>query len=429
MFVNKNKLFVSRNFDVFIFGILFAFVLLPRLQFISSWIVEYKIREFLYILLYFRIITFYKIRLTKNLIVVFIFLFYSIFVGFYTFFLYGSNFAYYGFIRFVGVSLLAPLAATILQDLKQVKYFIGIWLSVVVIVAFSALYQFYGGNLSFLQLPYYVAARGSLLRYNTIFGEPNIGGMASIILYIYSIIYVSIWPLKIVLLLASIILLFLSLSKAALGGYILATFLLIFCNSKFLFNIKKKKKPQLLMILPYVVMIIIVFVIVINLGIDFNKYISTSFLAFYGIGENPGAYDDLIYRLITKFNSGIKLALRESSGFYVLNFFVGSSFGIVGSAAQTIREGINVILPHNSFIEIYLAGGMIMILIFITILSLTYKQLKLKSKNIFYQPVLLSFIIIVILMFTYPIIYEPVMGSFFWLIVGISCNYRLNRVK
>jgi len=426
VFVNNKKLSILKNFDVFVFGILFVFVLVPRLQYISSWIVEYKIRELLYIILYFRIFTFYKIHLSKNLIAVFVFLFYSLFIGFHTFFLYGSNLAYYGFIRFVNVALLAPLAATILQDLKQVRYFISIWLSVVVIIAFSALYQFFGGDLTFLQLPYYVASRGALLRYRTIFGEPNIGGMASIILYIYGIIYISVWPVKIVLLLASIILLFLSLSKAAVGGYTLATFLLIFCNSKFLFNIKKR--PQLLTILRYVVMIIIVFIIVINLGIDFNKYISTSFLTFYGIVENQGVYKDLIYRLITLPYNGVKLALRESS-FYVLNFFVGSSFGIAGSAARTIKGDINTILPHNSFIEIYLTGGMIMILIFITILSLTYKQLKLKSKNIFYQPVLLSFIIIVILMFTYPIIYEPVMGSFFWMIVGISCNYRLNRVK
>jgi hypothetical protein len=426
MLINKNKLLISRNFDVFVFGILFAFVLLPQLQFIANWIVKFKIREVLYILLYFRIITFYKIHLTKNLIAVFIFLIYSIFIGFHTFFLYGSDLAYYGFIRFVNVALLAPLAATILQDLKQVKYFINIWLIVIVIAAFSALYQFFGEDISFLQFPYYMASRGGLIRYRTILGEPNIGGMASVIVYIYSILFVSIWPLKFVFLLASIILLFLSLSKAALGGYILATFLLIFCNSKFLFNSKKKINSQVVLILSYVLIIIIVFIVMANIEIDFKKYATTSFLSFFNRAENPGAYKDIINRLITLPYNGVKLALRES-GFYVLNFLAGSSFSIAGSAAKTIR-GELVILPHNSFLEIYLVGGMIMISIFITILILTYKKLKLKSKNVFYQPILLSFIIIILLMFTYPIIYEPVMGSFFWLIVGISCNYRLNRM-
>jgi len=426
MLVNRNKLFISRNFDIFVFSILFVFILLPRLQFTASWIVRFKIRELLYIALYFRMIIFYKIHLTKNLIAVFIFLFYSIFIGFHTFFLYGSDLAIQGFLRFINVALLAPLAATIFQDLKDVKYFINIWLSVVVIGAFSALYRFFGGDLSFLQLPHYISLRGSLVRFHTILGEPNIGGMAAVIVYIYSILHVSIWPLKFILLLTSIILLYLSLSKAALGGFILATILLVFCYSKFLFNTKRKINPQLRKILLYIVMVIIVLVIMANIGIDFKKYISTSFLAFHGTDENPGAYEDIIYRSIIKPYSGVKLALKESD-FYVLNFLMGSSFGIAGSAARTIR-GELAILPHNSFLEIYLVGGMIMILIFITILYLTYKKLNIKSKNIFYQPILLSFFIIVLLMFTYPIIYEPVIGSFFWLIVGISSNYRLNKI-
>ena len=426
MLVKKNKLFISRNFDVFVFSILFVFVLLPQLQFIANWIVRFKIRELLYFVLYFRMIIFYKIHLTKNLIAVFIFLFYSIFIGFHTFFLYGSDLAIQGFLRFINVALLAPLAATIFQDLKDVKYFINIWLSVIVIGAFSALYQFFGGDLSFLQLPHYISLRSGLIRFRTILGEPNIGGMAAVIVYIYSILSVSIWPLKFILLLTGIILLCLSLSKAALGSFVLATILLVFCYYKFLFNTKRKINPQLRKILLYIVMAIIVLVIMANIGIDFKKYISTSFLAFHGTDENPGAYKDIIYRLIIKPYSGVKLALKESD-FYVLNFLMGSSFGIAGSAARTIR-GEFAILPHNSFLEIYLVGGMIMILIFITILYLTYKKLKAKSKNIFYQPILLSFFIIVLLMFTYPIIYEPVMGSLFWLIVGISCNYRLNRM-
>ena len=426
MLANKNKLFISRNFDVFVFSILFVFVLLPQLQFIANWIVRFKIRELLYFVLYFRMIIFYKIHLTKNLIAVFIFLFYSIFIGFHTFFLYGSDLAIQGFLRFINVALLAPLAATIFQDLKDVKYFINIWLSVVVIGAFSALYQFFGGDLSFLQLPHYISLRSGLIRFRTILGEPNIGGMAAVIVYIYSILSVSIWPLKFILLLTSIILLCLSLSKAALGSFVLATILLVFCYYKFLFNTKRKINPQLRKILLYIVMAIIVLVIMANIGIDFKKYISTSFLAFHGTDENPGAYKDIIYRLIIKPYSGVKLALKESD-FYVLNFLMGSSFGIAGSAARTIR-GELAILPHNSFLEIYLVGGMIMILIFINILYLTYKKLKLKSKSIFYQPMLLSFFIIVLLMFTYPIIYEPVMGSFLWLIIGVSCNYRLNSL-
>lgn len=426
MLANKNKLFISRNFDVFVFSILFVFVLLPQLQFIANWIVRFKIRELLYFVLYFRMIIFYKIHLTKNLIAVFIFLFYSIFIGFHTFFLYGSDLAIQGFLRFINVALLAPLAATIFQDLKDVKYFINIWLSVVVIGAFSALYQFFGGDLSFLQLPHYISLRSGLIRFRTILGEPNIGGMAAVIVYIYSILSVSIWPLKFILLLTSIILLCLSLSKAALGSFVLATILLVFCYYKFLFNTKRKINPQSRKILLYIVMVIIVLVIMANIGIDFKKYISTSFLAFHGTDENPGAYKDIIYRLIIKPYSGVKLALKESD-FYVLNFLMGSSFGIAGSAARTIR-GELAILPHNSFLEIYLVGGMIMILIFINILYLTYKKLKLKSKSIFYQPMLLSFFIIVLLMFTYPIIYEPVMGSFLWLIIGVSCNYRLNSL-
>ena len=43
MLIEKNKLFISRKFDVFAFNILFLFVLLPRLQFIASWIDEFNL--------------------------------------------------------------------------------------------------------------------------------------------------------------------------------------------------------------------------------------------------------------------------------------------------------------------------------------------------------------------------------------------------
>jgi len=124
----NNKVSLWRRIDLILFAVLLIFVMLFRLQVVFSWIDKYNIRETLYVYLYLRLVFFYRIRLNKNLLWVYMFLLSSVFVGGYTYLLYGQEMAIKGFIRFVNVALLAPLSAVLFTSFKQIKVFFNIWI-------------------------------------------------------------------------------------------------------------------------------------------------------------------------------------------------------------------------------------------------------------------------------------------------------------
>ena len=125
-------------------------MLLFQLQEVAPWISKLMIREILYALLYMRIILFYRRHVTYNLVFIFLFLLYALFVGVHTAVLYGPALALKGLMRFLYAALLAPPAAILFTNLRQVKVFLKIWLAVFTLGFVSALYQFFGGDLSAL---------------------------------------------------------------------------------------------------------------------------------------------------------------------------------------------------------------------------------------------------------------------------------------
>jgi hypothetical protein len=424
---NKNIISISRFLDLIIFAVLFIFIILYQLQLIAPWISSLRVRELLYIYLYIRICFFYRITLNYSLFLIFLFLGYAVFVGINTYLFYGLEMAIEGFVRFINVALIAPLSSVLFTSVKQVKFFIYVWLVIVLLGAATAIYQLIGGELPWL-VQDYIAIRGDLVRFKTILGEPNVGGMASVFVYVFALLSIRYIWLKLLFLNIAFLLLILSISKAAITTFVLATVIIVSFKLRHGFQIKKKKKYYFSFIF---LIVLLIFILLKNTELiqSFGRYGTTVIVAFLGIGDNEGTdygvIADLLDRILGKTIEGVRLAM-EQSNFYLLDFLVGSSYGIAGTAAYNIR-GDAAMLPHNGFLEIYLVGGIFMLIIFILILFITTKNLWIffvKNYNFLFLSLFICFLLAIFLLPTYPIIYEPVIGALFWLIVGVAANWN-----
>jgi len=426
--------FVNR-LDIYLFYILFALILLYKGQLLSPlMMIGFKIRYILYIYLYLRIAIFYEWQLNTKKLLLLIFLSFTIFIAVHTYLLYGKDVAIAGFTRFINVALLAPLASVLFQNLKQFQRFINLWLFVIVMGGLTLIYQLLGGDLSWL-VESYIASRGILFRFNTLLGGPNTGGMASAITYIIALLIIRPLAVKIVLLAVALILLIFSLSKAAIAGWIIATTIIVYLKVTKRSNIFKLNRTKLQK-MPTIMIVSLFFILSITtysypIREYIIKYATMAVLAFTGgdTGEpnSQSVLEDLFMRMVSITQKGISLAMEQSS-FYPLNFLVGSSFGIAGSAAFQLKA--DVILPHNTFSEIYLVGGVLFLFIFWFILVKTWSRLWLLGNvNTYYKALLIVFLTIVAYMPSYPIIYEPILGSLFWLIVGLVANPNFSIKK
>ncbi|MEQ9483399.1 hypothetical protein [Coleofasciculus sp. F4-SAH-05] len=421
-----------RRLDLCIFFILFALILFYQLQLASPLMLFiFKARYALYAYLYLRIAIFYRLRLTQKQLLLFTFLLYAVFVTSHTYFLYGSQVALAGFTRFVNVALIAPIASILFKRINESKIFVYFWLLVVWLGSLTLVYQLLGGELSWLVRDY-IAIRGSLIRFKSLLGEPNIGGMASSIIYAFAILAIRSFAVQIALLVVALIFLVFSLSKAAMAGWIIATVIILLLKltkKKYTLKLKKNIINKYTIILIFF-LLLFVFSVTYPSAVQeyFVKYGQTALIAFTGGDTGEGtAYsvlEDLSMRMIGITQQGISLAMEKSS-FYPLNFLVGSSFGLAGSAALELKE--DALLPHNTFSEIYFVGGFFMLLLFLLILTKTLFALWLRrTVNHYYQALFVTFFVIVAFMPSYPIIYEPILGSLFWLIVGLVANSCLS---
>jgi len=421
---------LTRRIDLLLLSLLLSFILLYRLQLVAGWITGFRVRELLYAILYIRVFLFYRARMTKILFLVYLYLGYCLFVGIHTFFIYGFEMASNGFMRFVNVALLAPLVAIMITRKQQLKIFINIWLTVACLGALSGIYQFMGGDLSALTGGY-LASRGETMRFMTLLGEPNVGGMASSIILLAAVYIVQnpIW--KIVTAFVAIVLLVLSVSKAGLAGFALALLLIVFLQfirGNRLIRIKSKRIAIFSVCLCGFVAVFLL-VLTFSSSVVMNKvrvYAQTAVTAILGEGDpidvSPSLVDDLSNRLFAMTSAGIELAKRESS-FYLFNVMFGSSFGIAGTAAEEVRGPGITITAHNGYSETYFVGGVLMLLLFLVMLFFVFRRLwwLSKSDDVF-ALLLASFILCTAFMMGYPIMSTIFVGSMFWLAIGVAAN-------
>lgn len=414
---------IMKRLDIIMFALLFAIILLYRLQLVATWISDLHIREILYVYLYLRALTSYRIHVTNNLLMIVIYLLMCALVGLYTYVLYGSLVAFSGFARFINVALLAPLACILFRNLRQVRTFVFLWLVVVILGAVTAWMQLAGVDMSWLTRDY-IAIREGKTRFMTILGEPNVGGMASVILSAF-IINLKTRPLsKTVLVFSAAILFLLSVSKAAIAGFLLLIVLVLIGKFPLPNKIYLKFKKSTFAVWIMIFLLLSVAFLTQTRITEMSAYWNTAVNAFVGgDSDNYSFTEDLKDRLFSKPIQGIKIAKKESIfSSYFVNVLVGSSFGVAGSSAFELRKPGKAMLPHNSYMEIYLVGGVLLLLAFTALCIYTLRQLWLKSRNDLFRSFLFASILLLAFMFTYPVIYEPITGGIFWLIIGVAGN-------
>lgn len=423
--------------DYLLICLLFLFILFYRLQLVVEWITDFRVRELLYAYLYLRALLHYlpRRRLTWILSLMFLYLLYSFLVGLHTYTAYGSEMAVKGFMRFVNVALLGPLFALIINKRQQLLTLIYLWLAVAYLGAASGIYQFFGGDLSGLTQGY-IVSRGNLLRFMTLLGEPNIGGMSSAIILLVAIYILQGWVWKALAFAAVGIFILLSLSKAALAGCILALLIV------FILRIREKGSnafivtPKAIMI-GFVLTALTAIVVLLSMSTNsifqerISQYARTSIEAFTGGGDrvnvSPSFFDDLADRLFGMTTRNLQM-LQDESDFYFADVVWGSSFGVAGTAAEEVRGEDVAIAAHNGFVETYFVGGILMLLLFCGLLIAAWRRLwQLARADALFSALFAAFVVCLAYMLTYPVMSSIFVGAFFWLTIGASGNHLLMR--
>lgn len=416
--------------DFALFQILFLLLMLYRLQFIFPIIAKCHLREVIYVYLYVRVLFSYQIRLTRILFVLFIMIMVSVVVAILTYSSYGAEMAVKGLMRFVNVMLLGPLAAVFLKDERDLIRMLNLLIFVAALGAATGIYQLMGGDLPIFDNEKYITARDYDMmagpvqfRFQTLLGDPNVGGMASSIL-LAGIVYLVRSKLWMMLAYASmLVLLVTSISKAGVAGCGLAMITMAILHRKRIYRVTAEMRHKI------VILVVISFALIALLSsfapVLFNlakEYYNSTQARLSGSGGTDSLVSDLYYRAYELQKDGLQLAQNESD-FYPLDVLLGSTYGIAGSAAGDVRGDANVHGPHNSLAEIYFVGGLMMLGVFCTLLVLVMRSLYLLAEG---DGVLawlfVSFVVLVSYLPSYPIIYEPVLGSIFWMAMGVAAN-------
>lgn len=323
------------------------------------------------------------------------------------------NLAVLASLRFSNVMILAPVASVLLLDRRDLAVVFYIYVAVYLIALGTLIHQlFFGGGIFVPQN--YIAIRGDLVRYATIVGEPNVGGMLAVIAFSYGAVMPGRRWLAILLGGSAVAFVFLSISKAAMLGMVVAVVAGLIVLSK----------DQLVRAFTNVAMAGISGVLLLQLLGSGAYFWVTIESVLGGIRGEPSALVDLASR------QHVPQSTTNGEVTALFNFVLGGSFVNVGSAAQEIRGPMaGVVLPHNSYMELFLAGGGLLLGCVLFLMARAFANLwssaKVSGENVD-RCALLCLALLSCWMIVYPIIYEPVTGCLFWIIVGYG-NRRLVR--
>lgn len=403
-----------KRLDVCVFGLLILSLMLYQLQNLVPQFALLHVREALYLYLYARVLIFYRLRLTLPLMVMLLFLAGAFAVAIHTYFLAGQTVAMRAFTRFVHLALAAPLAAVLLEKDEDILMVLYLWMGVVTAGIMTVVYQMFGGEMVWL-VQKYIAIRGDLVRHMSLMGEPNVGGISAALLYLLSSTIIKKVAIRYFLLFASSFLVIVSISKAAFVGFMLANVAILFTDY---FNTRKIGSAfpsrelivQTAAVLGWFLLLACHPLLYQYMEVGFNSFIGKQLAV-------PGAIEDFGDRFVfSKYGGGFALSeLRE--------LLFGQSFTRAGSVAVELKIP-NAAGPHNMYLEVYLVGGLVLLCTLITIQVLVIKMLvrPVNTSPKLYAVLLSLFVLISLYMTGYPNLYEPITGTLFWLIVGVTCR-------
>jgi hypothetical protein len=415
----KTEEFVD-ELNFFAFALLFGLGLLFELQMVFPIIASLQLRQalivLLFIALFLRAGTWRRAE-TASLLV---FLGLCVAVGAATALRFGPSLAVAGLTRFINVAVVAVFATQLITTTARLRLLIIMWFVVVLGGLGTALYQLGGGDMPWLVGDYY-SGRADLLRYKTILGDPNVGGMSAAITLVGGLLLARPLWLKLVIVALSLLLIILSLSKAAL---VLAAIGLVMAAV-----IEGPQLARLRAARPRTAAMAVLVILGAGVGAAFvpvlSRYEAISIAALAGAQDPAGqsvgyAVAD---RAFFRVEQGLEL-LAEMPPSRLVDYVLGGSYGLAGSVAVSARGEPPAFLPHNGYLEIFLVGGIILLASFLAVVIQGAQNLLALRRSGLPEMrfLIIALAMLLIMLGGYPIMYEPILGSLFWLIIGASFN-------
>lgn len=339
--------------------------------------------------------------------------------GIHTFFLYNFDLAVHSSARFSNVMLIAPFASLLFVNDKDLMPVFRILLVVFLVSFASVLYQYWGGRLDRL-VGDYIAIRGDLIRHMSIVGEPNVGGMLAVIAFVIGISVLPRRGWSIFFSGLAIAFVVLSISKAALIGLVVVSVLLYIIA-------EKGKGREFLKRSAYAYLFGAFFIMAI--GAD-DYFMVSAKSVWGGLRGEPSVFESIQARQgeLSNLNQP-RGELSNLNQPLVFSLLFGRSYGVAGSAAQEILgTDAGVVLPHNSYMELFLTGGLTLLVLVVSLMLRAFQRLLpvvlRESGSVSELCALVCLIVLTFWMFVFPVIYEPITGSLFWTVVGYG-----NRVQ
>jgi len=357
----------------------------------------------------------------------YLFIFMTFFVIIWSFFYMQSLEPISGIPRILLMPLLALILLLHVRDDKDFETLLKVICFCFLVGALSLIYQFFFGTVSWFAAS---ATRGVLVRYTSILGSLTVFG--SIVGYLVILIY---GPLNLfknalsrfIFLTSLLVAMALSLSKTSMLIFGIASILLLFYNLRYEGLSIKAGNLSLFILLILSIPIIITFnptlqtyassLLTIVAGIDASS-ISSSL-----VDVNDVRTSTLSWYSITERLYGFTLLAYKEYGNFLWLFGVG----LKGGAGVMGMEGISA---HNGFLELFLMGGPIYLLITILmILDLQFfllRDIKNKLSATFF---LLNSIFIIIAIVTSGALFQPSISILFWLSLAYVYNKRIRSYK
>jgi hypothetical protein len=388
------------------------------------------VRELIYAYLYFRVALKYSAPQNWQFKILILYFTITLGIAIYTWREVGLIVAVASFTRFNNVALLAPLVAILITRESQLLPLIYLWVCIVIIGFVTIFTQLVGFELNWL-LGKYIAMRGGLVRYKSLLGEPNAGGLAGVILFVLTLVYVNRSSAKIACIGVAIFLIVFSLSKAAVILFAIAFFIFSIAEVLRRFIFQHNFLPANLSASLLVAIFWLAAISTFPIG---QKYIEVGVSALIGRDEeSPSAWVDLVNRTSPVSNTTNTSRFVSDRNFIIategaINFFFGRSYAGAGSAAVDLGVP-GAFLPHNMYKEVLVVGGFLLLSVFSLLIFFGFIKLcKSFLENKIYIGILaMPLFINALAMMGFPIIYEPISGLILWLALGVSASHLIDK--
>lgn len=335
--------------------------------------------------------------------------------GLHTWLLSGAAVAVPATSRFGNVLMLGPLAAVLVMGKKQLTKVFCLFGLIAACAYATLLFQYFGGSLDIL-VGHYIAIRGNLVRYMTLVGEPNVGGMLAVLIFSIGMILIRSRITAIIVAGLAFTWVVFSISKASMIGIVLS---IIFC-----IFVSKHNRREVCLRIVFACFTGVMLLALIG-GLEYGKVCVSSITG--SITGEPSLLDDFESRQGGGGGHAVSLSFIDSILSNALltrpfNYVFGASYSLVGSAAQEVLgPNAGVVLPHNSYVELLLTGGISMLGLVLYLMLGAFRALVPGSRmpeSAEERCALVCLLLLSSWMFVYPVIYEPITGCLFWVIVG-----------